>query len=114
MKKGIAIQTILMLTIGVIVVGILAYMVYSYTSGSALSVNECRAKLIDVCTRCMVAGCLSSTPTYNPCAYIDFSSEVYSTTDGCAQYEVFRQWSNNYDCWSGTIIEECEALGVKD
>ena len=52
MAKGIAIQTILMLAIGVLVVGILGYMIYRYTSGSVLSDTECHAMLSQWCQQC--------------------------------------------------------------
>ncbi len=53
MSKGIAIQTILLLLVGILVIGILIYLVYSYTTGSSsLSVTDCRAELTTICTVC--------------------------------------------------------------
>ena len=51
-NKGIAVRTILLLVVGVLVAGILVYMVYSYFGGSALSESDCKARLISWCTTC--------------------------------------------------------------
>jgi len=51
-NKGIAIQTILLLLIGVLVAGLLVYYTYRYFSGSALSREECRARAVSWCTGC--------------------------------------------------------------
>ena len=52
MTKGIAIQTILMLLVGILVVGIIVYMVYRYFVQSPLSEQECRSRAIVWCTGC--------------------------------------------------------------
>ena len=50
--KGIAIQTVLMLLVGILVVGIVVYMVYRYIFAPPLSIQECRAQFISWCTTC--------------------------------------------------------------
>ncbi len=52
--KGIAIQTILMLLVGILVVGIIVYMVYRYFLGAPLSEQECRARVTNWCSSCRV------------------------------------------------------------
>ena len=52
MTKGIAVQTILMLLVGILVVGIIVYMVYRYFVGAPLAMEECRARAITWCTAC--------------------------------------------------------------
>ena len=52
MTKGIAIQTILLLLVGILVVGIVVYMVYRYFVGAPIGEQECRAKAISWCTTC--------------------------------------------------------------
>ncbi len=56
MTKGIAIQTILMLLVGILVVGIIVYMVYRYFIGAPLNEQECRARAITWCTGCKNGG----------------------------------------------------------
>ena len=56
MSKGIAINTILYLLLGVVVVGIIVYLVYTYAAGTQLSQQECRSRVITWCTGCSVAG----------------------------------------------------------
>ena len=55
MSKGIAIQTILYLLLGIIVVGIIVYLVYTYTTGGQLNEQQCRSRIITWCTGCSVA-----------------------------------------------------------
>jgi len=54
MTKGIAIQTILMLLVGILVVGIIVYVVYRYFVGAPLGEQECRARLTSWCSSCKV------------------------------------------------------------
>jgi len=56
MSKGIAIETILLLLVGIIVVGVIVYLVYTYATGKTLSAYECRAKMVSWCTNCFNAG----------------------------------------------------------
>jgi len=53
MIKGIAITTILLLTVGIIVSGLVIYQVYRTITGSALNEHECRTRMISWCTSCM-------------------------------------------------------------
>ena len=52
MRKGIAINTILLLVVGLLVVGIIAYVVYNAFTGSGLSREDCRGRLISWCSSC--------------------------------------------------------------
>jgi len=52
MSKGIAIQTILYLLIGVLVVGIVVYLVYTYVIGAPIGEQQCRTQAITWCTSC--------------------------------------------------------------
>ena len=54
MTKGIAIQTILMLLVGMLVVGIIVYMVYRYFVGAPLGEQECRARITSWCSQCKI------------------------------------------------------------
>jgi len=53
MRKGIAIQTILLLLVGIIVVSILVYMIYRYTGGGVLNEQSCRSEMISWCNLCL-------------------------------------------------------------
>jgi hypothetical protein len=52
MSKGIATETILYLLVGIIVVGILIFLVYKYVLTSQLSSDQCRGLMIGWCTTC--------------------------------------------------------------
>lgn len=56
MSKGIAINTILYLLLGILVVGILVYLVYTYTTSPGLDINNCRSIVTNWCNSCMIAG----------------------------------------------------------
>lgn len=53
MSKGIAVNTILYLLVGIIVVGIVVYMVYTYVLGAPLSEAQCRSMIVTWCTGCV-------------------------------------------------------------
>jgi len=55
MSKGIAISTILKLIVGIVVVGIVIFLAYSYIPSPVLSEKECRARVISWCTGCSIA-----------------------------------------------------------
>ena len=55
MTKGIAIQTILMLLVGILVVGIIVYMVYRYFVGAPLGEAECRTRITAWCSQCKLS-----------------------------------------------------------
>jgi len=55
MNKGIATQTILLLLVGIVVVGILVFLVYKYVIGAPMSQEACRGRLIAWCTSCSLA-----------------------------------------------------------
>jgi len=96
-SKGIAIQTILLLLVGIIVVAVLIYFVYSYISNPTLSATDCRARLISYCMTCMNvkwSGSIHFPENLNACT--DVLKETYGlvldTTDanGCS--------NNAYEC----------------
>jgi len=62
MSKGIAIRTILTLLLGVLVVGILVYMVYTYATGPGLDMEGCRSRVVNWCTGCKIAGWSRTIP----------------------------------------------------
>jgi len=86
MTKGIAVQTILMLLVGIIVVGILVYMVYRYFMGAPLSEQDCRARVIAWCNGCRVMNFTQSgiqvTSEMADCASTYFGSTL-SAGDSC-------------------------------
>jgi hypothetical protein len=90
--KGIAIQTILLLLVGILVVGILVYLVYRYsTSSSTLSTTECLTKVTNWCTSCMVSGW-------------DTSVSLSKDVQDCAKKIIgsaTANWDDNLNCGNG-------------
>jgi len=52
MKKGIATQTILLLLLGILVVGILVYLLYTYVFNPVLPAGVCGSRAVAWCTLC--------------------------------------------------------------
>jgi uncharacterized membrane protein len=102
MNKGIATQTILLILIGIIVVGILVYVIYRTVLNPSIPAEECRARYISACTQCKNMGFTTHFP---------IPEELYDTTK-CAK-GIFAVWSNNYNCDEGNTITDCKALGVE-
>lgn len=93
MIKGIAIQTVLLILIGVIVIGIMAYLVYKGATTKTLSVFECKAKLIDICRMCGNTNWDIGYPLD------DTADSLFKTTiEPCSKYSEFFQWWDNKCC----------------
>ena len=118
MTKGIAVRTILLLVIGIIVVAILTYLVYSYTRSTVISLSACRSKITGMCTRCIVAGCLIYGPfpldLIQICGRTRASSEIFDPNTGCAQYDEYSGWNNVQNCWNVNmgVKDLCKQVGV--
>ena len=64
MKKGIATETILLLLLGILVVGILVYLLYKYVFNPVLPEEMCRSRATSWCTLCKNAyGSTFTCPT---------------------------------------------------
>ena len=99
MSKGIAIQTILLLVVGIIVAGALVYLIYYYTSSEQLSAHECRARLSELCTQCRNLN------------FVGFPLSSALTTE-CSQYSEFSGWNGIISCDNTTTDDLCEWLGI--
>jgi len=71
MKKGIATETILLLLLGILIVGILVYLLYKYVFSPVLPEQVCRSRATSWCTLCKNAYGSSFT-----CTDIDGDGDV--------------------------------------
>jgi hypothetical protein len=55
-NKGIAIQTILLLVVGILVAGVIIFLVFRTTTSSTLSSTACQSRVISWCTTCRLKG----------------------------------------------------------
>jgi len=84
MKKGIATQTILLLLLGILVVSILVYMLYTYVFNPVLPASVCRSRAVAWCTLCKNAYPDFQCPpdsVGNPDCYVPVGSDLSE----CAQ-----------------------------
>jgi hypothetical protein len=107
MNKGIAVNTILMLLVGIIVVGIIVILLYRYVIGAPLGQAECKARLISWCSGCKLA----CGDTWNTACGFYPGNDV-GTSTGCA-YKYFTITitdgnANNNKC--GGHIDDCKAF----
>jgi len=100
MRKGIATQTILLMLIGIIVVGILIYIVYRIVTTQSLSEEQCRARWIN---QCMMCKNINWQNTGGPPS---------SLLTDCAK-GIFAGWNDNTNCQAGSMQAECKQLGVE-
>jgi len=112
MTKGIAIQTILMLLVGILVVGIIVYMVYRYMFSPGLSQNDCRAQLVSWCTTCRTVawtGGFGLSDNVAKCTNTYFGSG-WTSGDKCHQ----KAGANCNPAAGGTCanITICPAVGI--
>jgi hypothetical protein len=105
MSKGIAIQTILLLLVGVIVVGIIVYLVYLYTKNPVLGQIQCMGVATSWCTSCKLSnfgrtncpgtGCGPKAPT-------ELGTSAPDTGCGKLYWTAPTNWD---DCWHGDNVE---------
>ncbi len=96
-NKGIAIDTILLLLVGIIVVGIMVYLVFKFATGPGFSVQECKTKMTQYCTICANVGWTGITTSQD-------------IKDCAGKYPELSAWNSNTDCVNSK--DDCEALGV--
>jgi len=81
MSKGIATETVLYLLVGIVVVGILIFLVYKYVLTSSMSADQCKGVLISWCTSCKLA---CTTADWSTACGTDPGTGVSGDT-GCAE-----------------------------
>lgn len=91
--KGIAIRTVILILIGVIIVGVMAYLIYKTGSTEVLSIYECKAKLIDICRIC-------KNTNWDGGYDLDSDADSLASTviTPCVGYDEFSYWSGTDDC----------------
>ena len=111
--KGIAIQTILLLLVGILVAGVIIYLVYTYTSGPSLSSYDCRTNLISWCTTCSIVSWNDGTKLSKEVADCTTKYFGYSTVQNIKCNEKIgtagTACTGSTDCPNQTI---CRAVGV--
>ena len=99
MSKGIAIQTILYLLIGVLVVGILVYLLYTYVMSPTLSETQCRALATTWCTSC------------NNVGWTDTGPDATTKLQNCGgTYWTAADWTDCSDATTATFCSQCCAI----
>jgi len=111
MNKGIAIQTILLLLVGVIVAAILIYLIYSYATTPTLSITECQSRIISWCTQCKTRAAGGNWPTN---MYI--TSALYTECSTVMSNAGYPSFTMSTSCYAAHVIGTspgiCTALGI--
>lgn len=116
MRKGIAIQTILLLVIGVLVAGIVIFMVYRYASSSVISEGECQARLSEICTLCKNGNWNTGWPVRGGAGGVD--DVFFEVIDDCKTYSKFSSFLACNDppdtsCHCSTLQNPCKMFGIE-
>lgn len=76
-RKGIAVSQIILLVLGILVLAVVAYLLYTnfVQTGATISAETCRAEATRICTGCVLANQPSAT-----CQYQDKITPIGSTT----------------------------------
>jgi hypothetical protein len=82
MSKGIAINTILYLLVGILVVAVLVYLVYTYAVGPGMDIQDCRSRVQNYCTSCKIADWASGFGTITAGSDIETCIDTYFVTAG--------------------------------
>ena len=70
-----------MLLVGILVVGIIVYIVYRYMLSPSLTIEDCRQQAVNFCSSCRAAGCLVSVDVPTVC-----SSMTGTVNTACDKY----------------------------
>lgn len=75
-RKGIAVSQIILLVLGILVLAVVAYLLYTnfVQTGATISAETCRAEATRICTGCVLANQPSAT-----CSYQDKITPIGST-----------------------------------
>jgi hypothetical protein len=104
MSKGIAIETILYLLIGVLVVGIVVYLVYTYVFNPVPEMTQCRALATTWCTSCK-----TMSWTGGPKAPKELGVPAPATDTGCGhKYWTAPAWTDCSD--AANFCSQCCAI----
>jgi len=113
MSKRIAIQTILLLVLGVIVAGVLIFLVYIYSKTATLTEAECRSRANNLCMHCKHADWGTWPDTSDP----DFGTinrRFYQPLWDCAEKFPKYDGFSNTGTWTCTrMYDECIKLGFR-
>ena len=106
MKKGIAIQTVLLLLIGIIVAGVVIYLVYRYANSKVISEAECNSRLTEICILCKNSG-------WGP--WPSRPSSFFNIIDNCTVYpkfSIFKCGAQCDDCTEINTTSACKIFGI--
>jgi len=94
-----------MLLVGILVVGIIVYMVYRYMLGPGLTQEDCRSLIVSWCNTCKAAGCFED-PSIANCVNMKYSNVVNSQ---CNKYFA----NPPGDCAGGAATtNHCATVGI--
>ena len=116
MRKGITIRTIMLISVGVFVVGILIYMVYKYASGSMISEADCNARITEACTVCKGVNWKKwpSTDCSVDPTWCEVNKKFFEMIWKCAaEYPKFSAFSGVGPAGCEDMKDPCKMLGVE-
>ena len=85
--KGIAVSQIILLVLGILVLAVVGFLLYSQfvTTGNSLGAQTCMAESTRICTGCKIGGYNMESCPYNPFMYNTRDEQSDSTMESCVR-----------------------------
>ena len=110
MEKGVAVNYLILMILGLLILVIVAYLIFRTSPAKKLSIEECRTRLIGICTTCKTRG-WPDWPARNDPSWVDVNKKFYYVIDECsAMYDEFEAFKNADGC--NTLRDPCRSIGV--
>jgi len=110
MEKGVAVNYLILMVVGLLILVIAAYLIFRTSPAKKLSIEECRTRLIGICTTCKTRG-WPDWPARNDPRWADVNKKFYYVIDECsAMYDEFKEFKNRENCTNLKI--PCRSIGV--
>ncbi|MEM5811246.1 MAG: hypothetical protein QXG91_00680 [Candidatus Aenigmatarchaeota archaeon] len=110
MFKGVAVQKIILLILGIIVLAIVGYLLYVVFIGGKPTRDVCNAALISACGQCKVSGWDSNKDVIISGAQC---SEDMLTKEFSVTYKGKEDTSFKISCGETTLIKACSLRGIQ-
>jgi len=104
--KGIAVQKIILLLLGIIVLAIIGYLLYTVFLGARISPEVCKAALVGACTQCKLSAWNANVKVSGKSCTDKLISEIIGLSTSAGS-------DGNFDIQCSQIQGNCKGLGVE-
>lgn len=110
MRRGIAVSYLVLMLLGLLILAIGAFLIFKTSPAKKFSIEECRTRLIGICTTCKTRG-WPDWPARNDPRWSHVNKKFYYVIDNCsAMYDEFKEFRNRENCTN--LRDPCQQIGV--